>query len=1056
MKLELYIASICTLLIVMPVFVAGQGVIVSSGIYMKMTGGTIVLHGNWVNNGSYSDTNSTIILNDTAQQHIGGSSFTEFDDMTINNSKGVTGTHDFTIEGVLNLESANASDTAGTLDMGANSLTMDSSATTIGAGDVTGIVKRLAFTANTAYSFGNRFTTITFVAGGTYPSQILVKIRIGTSPSWNTTAINRMYDLVQTGGNNCIGTIATHYLDSELNGNAENDLVEWTNGTPGPPPGLYEWGRTFFNATDNWVSIGNVDISYFSATFGQLENTLARSAIASYLWNGSQSSSWVTIENWTPNYAVSNLSKVIIPDASTTPNDPVVPASTEIKTLTIETGGIVNTVSDAQLTINGGSGAWTSAGGTFNYGNSNVIFVDPGATMAGTTNFFDVTIANGAGLTQGTGNIMRIADSLKLQGTGVINAALLPNTIEYNGTNQYVMSPNGLPLGYHNLILSGGGTKTMPVTALSVKGDFSMSGSASTTAGNALNITGNCTLGVGTSFETGAFSHSIGGNFSNNGAFTATGSTIICNGSSAQTISGTSATTFNNLTIDNAAGVTLASNALTIVSNTLLINSSKKLNVAPGKQLTTTGTITNNAGTSGFVLKSGSAGTASLLHNTDNVPATVERYISGDAEAWHFLSSPMTAQGISGTWLPSGTYGNGTGYDLYIWNEPTNCWIYKLNTTSVVNWNTVHPGSNFIPGRGYLYSVQATNPTKAFAGNLNNGSLTYPLTFSSADAILKGFNLVGNPYPSSVDWAAVSGWSRNDLLNSGGGYDMWIWNQAANNYGVYNSFTGTGTNSVTRYIAPMQGYFVRASGAGNLGLNNDVRVHNGASWFKDTETISSMVSVVVQSDADKSFDEALLLFGYSTNNQPGATKLFSNILTAPSLYMPYEAAFYSVRYLTDTVDNPTVPVMFKPGRDGNYTLSCNFEVDKFQIVMLEDRQMHYIRNLKTGNTYNFIASKTDDANRFVLHFGTDNTSSHNELPARVYSDGKKLVIDLSAVGTETTAMVYDALGRKLLHKTLQGSTIHMLSIPSPPQILIVQLLNQQGTITRKVFYANNK
>jgi hypothetical protein len=284
---------------------------------------------------------------------------------------------------------------------------------------------------------------------------------------------------------------------------------------------------------------------------------------------------------------------------------------------------------------------------------------------------------------------------------------------------------------------------------------------------------------------------------------------------------------------------------------------------------------------------------------------------------------------------------------------------------------------------------------------------------------------------------------------------MWIWNQAANNYGVYNSFAGTGTNSVTRYIAPMQGYFVKASGTGNLGLNNDVRVHNGAGWFKNADINTTIVSVVVQSDADKSFDEALILFGYSTNDETGATKLFSHVPAAPGIYMPFEGENYSVRYLTDTADNPTVPVMFKPGKDGNYTLNCNFEADKFQIVMLEDRKMQYNQNLKTVNTYNFLASKTDDANRFVLHFGSENNSSGNELPARVYTNGIQLIIDLALVSKETTVMVYDVMGRKLLQRELQGEIQHNLSLNAPRQILIVSLKNTEGSLSRKLVWVGN-
>ena len=157
-----------------------------------------------------------------------------------------------------------------------------------------------------------------------------------------------------------------------------------------------------------------------------------------------------------------------------------------------------------------------------------------------------------------------------------------------------------------------------------------------------MSIYGSFTVGSGTSFTTGALSHSIGGNFSNSGTFTATGSTITCNGSSAQTIGGTAATPFNDLIIANTAGVTVTSDALTTVSGALTINRDKKFIVAPGKQLSATGTITNNADASGFVLQSDATGTASLIHNTNNVPATMQRYISGDAEAWHFLSSPVS------------------------------------------------------------------------------------------------------------------------------------------------------------------------------------------------------------------------------------------------------------------------------------------------------------------------------------------------------------------------------------------------------------------------------
>jgi hypothetical protein len=374
-----------------------------------------------------------------------------------------------------------------------------------------------------------------------------------------------------------------------------------------------------------------------------------------------------------------------------------------------------------------------------------------------------------------------------------------------------------------------------------------------------------------------------------------------------------------------------------------------------------------------------------------------------------------------------------------------------LNATSVINWNTVHPGTDFVVGRGYLYSVEAANPTKEFAGNLNNGSVSYGLTAISDSLLLRGFNLVGNPYPSSVDWSAASGWTRSVLTAAGGGYDMWIWNPAANNYGVCNSATGTGTNSVTRYIAPMQGFFVRAASAGNLLMDNSVRVHTGAGEWKNGEIPPVQVSLTVQSETDKSFDEVRLLFGYGSN-QPGSVKLFSHVMTAPSIYLPADGGYSSIRYLTDTAEYPRVSVLFKPGITGNYSLKGNFDPDQFETVMLEDRQTRQVQNLKVQETYSFQSKTGDDANRFILHFKPINVASDNDLPARIYADGSRLMIDLSLISNETQLSVCDILGRTLLQRKLQGETLHTLYLTCGTDILMVTLTNPDGRLCRKLLW----
>ncbi|MFB0905168.1 MAG: ice-binding family protein [Nonlabens sp.] len=546
--------------------------------------------------------------------------------------------------------------------------------------------------------------------------------------------------------------------------------------------------------------------------------------------------------------------------------------------------------------------------------------------------------------------------------------------------------------------------------------------------------------------------------FSNGAAIdgSSSNSTMQYSGSKVQTINSTEFKNdaVYNLTIDNTVAVNIKTNFA--ITDELVINSGKKLFVSSVNQLSALGTITNNGGAAGLVLRSDPSGTASLLHNTDNVPATVQRYISGPVEGWHFLSSAVSGQDISGSWLPGGTYGNGTGYDMYLWDEPSFSFKYKLDNSSI-GWKSVHEGTDFSIGRGYLYSVQATNPTKEFKGNLNNGLVNYPITMTDTEEPelleLKGFNLVGNPYPSSIDWQASSGWDRSTLEESAGGNDMWVWNPTAKNYGVFNSASGVGTNRITRYLAPMQGYFVRSAITGNLLIDNNTRVHTGAgNWFKNAGIKNGIIRIAVQSENGSGSDEALIEFGY-TDSKKGTLKLFSHVVTAPSLYMNSSSKSYSVRYLTDTAENAAVDLEFKAGKNGFYNLAFNFDAKEFDFVQLEDRHLNTSTVIKPESVYRFKAATKENANRFVVHFTEASTTVENELAAFVYMDGSALAVDLRAVAEQTEITVFDISGKLLLRKDLDGLVVHKLKVNATTQILLVHLRNEKGVLNTKVVYA---
>ena len=170
------------------------------------------------------------------------------------------------------------------------------------------------------------------------------------------------------------------------------------------------------------------------------------------------------------------------------------------------------------------------------------------------------------------GCILRIAGNGTAFAHSVVDFSTINNTVEYNGTDQTIVNPNGIGgnSGYYNLILSNSGTKSMPLTPMTINGSLTISGSVNLTPNNTMNISGNLEINSGCTFNPGAFSHTISGYINAVGTLTtSSGSTVTMNSPSANIISGTDTVKFNNLIINSGSEIKLAQNI--IVNNTLTL-----------------------------------------------------------------------------------------------------------------------------------------------------------------------------------------------------------------------------------------------------------------------------------------------------------------------------------------------------------------------------------------------------------------------------------------------------------------------------------------------------
>jgi hypothetical protein len=231
-------------------------------------------------------------------------------------------------------------------------------------------------------------------------------------------------------------------------------------------------------------------------------------------------------------------------------------------------------------------------------------------------------------------------------------------------------------------------------------------------------------------------------------------------------------------------------------------------------------------------------------------------------------------------------------------------------------------------------------------------------------------------------------------------------------------------------------------------MSNAVRVNTGASnWLKGPKNETNNLKIRITSSEGHGSDEVLLLFGYP-ENEAGAIKLFSQNEAAPSAYLYDLKKDLSVRYLTDTIENSQVPLHFKAGRDGNYSLSIDAEIGAFDILLLEDKKNNSITDLNVNANYQFKGTINDDANRFVLHF-KDITEVNESLPVSIFYDGNEVNVDLTLVNEETDIKVFDMLGRLLLNKKGAGKMIHRFSVHPKHAVYIIVATSEEKS-SRKV------
>jgi hypothetical protein len=267
---------------------------------------------------------------------------------------------------------------------------------------------------------------------------------------------------------------------------------------------------------------------------------------------------------------------------------------------------------------------------------------------------------------------------------------------------------------------------------------------------------------------------SVTGSLSNNGIVTGTG-TVALTGSSAQSIAGTG--TINNLTLNNAAGAIIATEA--------------QVNLT-GTYTPTDGALTTNGK---LTLKSSATSTARIAQGSNSGgyisgDVTVERYVPGGRRAFRFFGHPFStsiplsqfsddlavtgAGGATNGFYPSAT----NNASAYYYNPSqgiagqSNDPGWQAYTSAHTNsWDRYEGMRLLVRGAGdegvWVNNYTPSAVTIDWKGPLNQGTQTINLIKGTSS----GINMVSNPYASPVILGTAL-----DAMADKDGATYWVWN----------------------------------------------------------------------------------------------------------------------------------------------------------------------------------------------------------------------------------------------------------------------------------------
>jgi hypothetical protein len=341
----------------------------------------------------------------------------------------------------------------------------------------------------------------------------------------------------------------------------------------------------------------------------------------------------------------------------------------------------------------------------------------------------------------------------------------------------------------------------------------------------------------------------------------------------------------------------------------------------------------------------------------------------------------------------------------------------------------------------------------------NNGTINKAITYNGSTPF--GYNMVGNPYPSTLDADKFINENSLKIENN-----LYFWRKINNPldlstaYAVYNALGSTKTlNSEfpNGTIQVGQGFFVKAKSNSTVSFTNAMRVANNANQFFRTNQVQKDRIWLNLTNDSGVFSQTLI--GYLEEGSQGVDSYDAKYINDSPIALTSKInnEEYSIqgRPAFDVTD--VVALNFKTDVAGDYSIALDHFDGLFtigQAIYLMDNKTGIETDLKLG-AYNFNTLAGVDNARFYLKYQKSlkvDAPAFNENSVRVYKNNSTLYVHSGNVAISNIA-VFDIQGRLIAEqKNVKSTTATIHNLKAINQVLIVKIIaeNNQEVIKKIV------